>query len=236
MSGRAALMTGVLAAAAVVGVRPAPACDAVAATAGLARGVCALESDPEGVRARGCGEAPATWTIAAPPVAKAAVAGTAGGNWRGATVDVALSDGASQWLGLSERRECEVRPRGLVRYDRVGGEVHAFRGTDSGPCGFLVHDLLLRDDTLWVATDLGVSRRRMSSEDWDEWTHYTASPDGAALEETSCGSVMGLVAEAASAAGGEEIGRWLAEFRPRFVKRSRRGMRPASREVRRWRN
>ena len=96
---------------------------------------------------------------------------------------------------------------------------HAFRGTDAGPCGFLVQDLLLRDDTLWVATDLGVSRLRLSPEDWDEWTHYALATDGAALEETACGSLLSVVAEAAAAPGGEELGRWLAEFRPKFVKR-----------------
>jgi hypothetical protein len=130
-------------------------------------------------------------------------------------------------MGLSESRGCGIRPRGLVRYDLAHGATHAFRGTDTGPCGFLVQDLLLRDDTLWVATDLGVSRLRVSPEDWDEWTHYALSPDGAGMEETSCSSVLAVVAEAAAAPGGEDLGRWLAEFRPRFVKRLQRRMRPA---------
>jgi hypothetical protein len=237
MSAGAILTIGVLAAA--IEARPAPGCDPVPATARLGRGVCALESVPDGVRARSCvGPTPSTWTIAAPPLARAAAEGAMGGGFHGATlgvikqgqaVDVMVSDGASLWLGVSERRGCGVRPRGLVRYDWRRDAAHAFRGTDAGPCGFLVHDLLLRDDTLWVATDLGVSRLRLSPEDWDEWTHYAPSTDGAALEETACGSLLTVVAEAAAAPGGEELGGWLAEFRPKFVRRLRRhGMRPAS--------
>ena len=226
-----------------LGGREARGCDPVPATARLGRGVCALESVPEGVRTRSCVDG-ASWTIACPgprgeprttpPVATAAVAGITG--WpvqalgvikQGQAVDVLVSDGASLWLGVSERRGCGLRPRGLVRYDWKRDAAFAFRGTDAGPCGFLVHDLLLRDDTLWVATDLGVSRLRVSPEDWDEWTHYALSTDGAGLEETACGSLLAVVAEAAAAPGGEELGGWLAEFRPKFVKRLRRGMRPA---------
>lgn len=227
------LIIGVLAAA--PGTRAATACDP-APTSRLGRGVCALESIPDGVRARSCMDG-ASWTIAAPPVARAAVAGSAGGALRGATlgvikqgqaVDVAVSDGASLWLGVSERRGCGLHPGGLVRHDWRRNAAHVFRGTDAGPCGFLVLDLLLRDDTLWVATDLGVSRLRLAPEDWDEWTHYSLSSDGSALEETACGSLLAVVAEAAAAPGGEELGHWLAEFRPRFVKRLRLGMRPAS--------
>ncbi len=173
---------------------------------------------PDGVRARGCVDG-ATWTIAAPPVVTAVIESAAGGALGGASLDVLVSDGATSWLGVSERRGCALRPHGLVRYDSKRDTAHAFRGTDAGPCGFLVQDLLLRDDTLWVATDLGVSRLRLSPEDWDEWTHYSISSDGAGLEEVACGSLLALVAEAATAPGGEELGRWLAEFRPKFVRR-----------------
>jgi hypothetical protein len=206
--------------------RSAQACDPAVATAGLGRGVCALEAVPDGVLARSCVDG-APWMIAAPPLAGAVVQGAGGGSLGSATVDVLVSDGATSWLGISERQGCALRPRGLVRYDAKRDAAHAFRGTDAGPCGFLVQDLLLRDDTLWVATDLGVSRLRLSPEDWDEWTHYSLSGDGSALEETACASLLAMVAEAAAAPGGEELGRWLAEFRPRFVKR-RRGTRPAS--------
>ena len=212
-------------------VDPPPACDELTAMAKLGRGICRLESLPDGVRAEGCADGGA-WTIAAPSVATAAVNGAAGGVFRDATlaVDVQVDDGTTLWLGASERRACGLLPRGLIRYDRRQDTTHAFRGTDAGPCGFLVQALLLRGDTLWVATDLGVSRLRVASEDWDEWTHYARTADGDGLEETACRSLLAQVAEAAAAPGGEALGRLLAEFRPKFAKR---GMRPASARLRR---
>lgn len=195
------------------------ACDTEARLARLGRGVCALQSLPGGVRARRCGDE-GEGTKAVDPDARAAAA------LLGATVDVAVRHGSSVWMGVSERGGCGVRPRGLVRLDPARASTHAFRGTDAGPCGFLVHDLLVRGDTLWVATDLGVSRFRLSPDDWDEWTHYAISADGAALEETACAALLTSVAEAAARPGGEELGRWLAEFRPRFVRRLPRGLRP----------
>lgn len=189
--------------------------------------ICALESIPDGVRARACAGT-ATWTIAAPPASRA-VNGTPGGVFRGLAVDVVLDDGESLWLGVSDRRGGDVQPRGLVRHDWKRNAAHAFRGTDAGPCGFHVKDLMLRDDTLWVATDLGVSRLRLSREDWDEWTHYALDTGGARLEETACASMLTAAAEASAMPGAEDLARWLSEFRPKFWKRRRLGMRPASR-------
>jgi hypothetical protein len=132
-------------------------------------------------------------------------------------------------MGVSERHDGVIRPRGLVRHDLRHGATHAFRGTDAGPCGFRVHDLLLRDETLWVATDLAVSRLRLSPEVWDEWAHYAPSAHHTRAEEATCASLLAVAAETAALPGGEPIGRWLAEFRPRFWKKFRRGMRNASR-------
>lgn len=177
-------------------------CDAETRIARLDRGACALESTSDGVRARRCDE-------------------------RDTSREVVVDDGTSSWMGLSEEQACGARPRGLVRFDRSRHVTQAFRGTDCGPCGFRVHDLMIRDGTLWVATDLGVSRLRLSPDDWDEWTHYALTREGD-LEETACGALLMPVAEAALAPGGEDVGRLLAEFRPRFVRRLPRGMRPAS--------
>lgn len=188
-------------------------------------GICAFEPDAAVVRARGCA-GPETWAIAA-PTAAAVVKGRPGGLFRGLAVDVAVSGGGFLWLGVSD--EEGVRPRGLVRYDWKRDAPHVFRGTDAGPCGFHVQDLMLRDDTLWVATDLGVSRLRLSREVWDEWTHYALSADRARLEEAACVGMLSAAAEAAARSGGQDLAPWLAEFRPRFWKRHGRGTRPASR-------
>ncbi len=191
-----------------------------------AAAICGLSPVPDGVRARGCAGT-AEWTIAAPP-ASVAVHGGRGGVFRGLAVDVMVSDGDFLWLGVSDGRSAAVQPRGLIRHDWRRDVSHAFRGTDAGPCGFRVQDLLLRDDTLWVATDLGVSRLRLSREDWDEWTHYALDDGRTRLEETACAGILAGAAEASARPGGEDLARWLAEFRPRFWKRYRRGTHPAS--------
>jgi hypothetical protein len=170
------------------------ACHIEERIARLGRGSCALEPRPDGMHARRCTEGSGTGNVVA-------------------------DDGTSLWMDGSDRGACD-RPRGLVRYDRGRAAPHAFRGTDSGPCGFRIHDLLVRDETLWVATDLGVSRLRVA-------------PDDGGLEETACGALLMEVAEAAREPGGEGLGGWLAEFRPRFVRRLPRGTRPASTAARR---
>jgi hypothetical protein len=135
----------------------------------------------------------------------------------GAVADVTVVDGNTAWIGASEVRGDARLPRGLLRYDRASGRLHAFRGTDSGPCGFDVLALELRDGTLWVTTELGVSRFRVS-EEWDEWAHFARAGDGS-LEETACSTLLAPAAEAALAPGGEAVRARLAEFRPRFWRR-----------------
>jgi hypothetical protein len=127
---------------------------------------------------------------------------------RGATVDAIAAHRGTVWLGLSSGGDARA-PLGLVRYDWARHTVHAFRGTDAGPCGFFVHDLLVHEDTLWVATDLGVSRLGLSPDTWDEWTHFAP---GAGAEEIACATLLAKATEA----------RWLAEFRPRYWKRHSR--------------
>jgi hypothetical protein len=138
---------------------------------------------------------------------------------RGAAVDAIAVHGGALWLGLSAMRDGAPAPLGLVRYDWARDRVRAFRGTDSGPCGFFVHDLLVHEDTLWVATDLGVSRLGLSPDTWDEWTHFAPGPEPG---ETACATLLGRVLDARAAPAGEAAARWLAEFRPRFWKRHSR--------------
>ena len=142
---------------------------------------------------------------------------------RDADVDAMAAVGETVWLGLSALRGAERWPLGLVRYDWARGRAHAFRGTDAGPCGFFVHDLQVRDGTLWVATDLGLSRLGVAPDAWDEWAHFSRGEDGA-LEEVAC---AGLVADA-MAADPALVPRYVAEFRPRYWRRvARHGTRHA---------
>ena len=134
----------------------------------------------------------------------------------GARVDAAAAHGESLWLGVSTLGGGEPAPLGLVRYDFARGAAQVFRGADSGPCGFFVLDVAVREGTLWVATDLGVSRLALAAE-WDEWTHFRAAADG--LEETACAT---LLAAAIEEAGDPAVRRRVAEFRPRFWRRYQR--------------
>ena len=131
---------------------------------------------------------------------------------RGAREDAIAVHRGTVWLGLSTDRGDPVVPLGLVRYDWTADRAHAFRGTDSGPCGFFVRGLLVRDETLWVATELGASRLRLSPDTWDEWTHFGPEAEGEGDGETACATLLAGAADA----------RWLAEFRPRFWKRHSR--------------
>ena len=135
----------------------------------------------------------------------------------GASADITIVDGNTVWIGASESRGDERRPRGLLRYDRASGRLHAYRGTDSGPCGFAVEGLSLEDGVLWVTTDLGASRFRVS-EEWDEWAHFARAADGS-LEETSCATLLAAAADAALASGNATARERIAEFRPRFWRR-----------------
>ena len=183
-------------------------------TAVLAAAAPAAEPAPS---IRVC-DAAACWSIGDGALAREDPAGAREirrpGFLHGAEVDAAAAAGETVWLGLSTRRGGERWPLGLVRYDWARDRERAFRGSDAGPCGFFVHDLLVQDATLWVSTDLGVSRLGLSPDAWDEWTHFTPAAGGA-LEEVSC---AGLVAEA-MAADPARGPRWVAEFRPRFWRR-----------------
>jgi hypothetical protein len=135
----------------------------------------------------------------------------------GVLVESSVDDGDTVWLATSVARAGGREPGGLVQFDRATGALHAFKGTDAGPCGFAVTGLAVRDGALWVTTDLGVSRLRVALE-WDEWAHFAPGPAGE-MEETSCGALLAPAAEAALAPGGEAIRARLAEFRPRFWRR-----------------
>lgn len=84
-------------------------------------------------------------------------------------------DGETLWLGTAGYYEGpDGYGHGLVQYDWSADRLTTFEGTDEGPCGFMVNDLLLEQNYLWVATDLGLSR-------WDRksrtWAHYVPDPE-----------------------------------------------------------
>lgn len=93
----------------------------------------------------------------------------------GSSINHIVHDGQWLWLGTTGYYECIGEPpdHGLIRYEWNADQTETFEGQDDGPCGFVVHDLLLEKKYLWVATDLGLSR-------WDrqvkKWAHYVPDP------------------------------------------------------------
>jgi hypothetical protein len=80
-------------------------------------------------------------------------------------------DGKNVWAATTTNYECIGHPPalGLVKYDWQTKVLSIYKGTNVGPCGFIIHDLLWDQGFLWVATDVGISRWDSKN---DEWTHY----------------------------------------------------------------
>lgn len=100
-----------------------------------------------------------------------------------------VHDGEWLWFGTVGHYECAGDPptHGLMRYKWATDQIESFEGKEDGPCGFSVHDLLLEQQALWVATDLGLSRFNRRSKTWD---HFV--PDPAAtppMKPTSCAAL-----------------------------------------------
>ena len=80
-------------------------------------------------------------------------------------------DGDNLWGATTARHECSGYPpsRGLVRYNWQDKKLETYISKEKGPCGFVIHDLIIAHGYLWVATDVGVSQLNMKE---DLWTHY----------------------------------------------------------------
>lgn len=98
-------------------------------------------------------------------------------------------DGESIWAATTSNYECLGHPPalGLVRYQWEKQLLSMYYGREDGPCGFLIHDLLWKNGTLWVATELGLSRWDSKG---DHWRHYLPNVDNAKdTASTSCAVV-----------------------------------------------
>lgn len=105
------------------------------------------------------------------------------------SVDHILHDGEWLWFGTMGHYECLGTPptHGLLRYKWATNQIESFEGKEDGPCGFLVHDLLLEQHALWVATDLGLSRFNRRSKTWD---HFVPDPTTSLpMKPTSCAAL-----------------------------------------------
>jgi hypothetical protein len=100
-----------------------------------------------------------------------------------------VHDGEWLWFGTVGHYECTGDPptHGLLRYKWDTNHIESFEGKEDGPCGFAVHDLLLEQQALWVATDLGLSRFNRRSKTWD---HFVPDPAASPpMKPTSCAAL-----------------------------------------------
>lgn len=152
---------------------------------------------------------------------------------RDSSIDHAVHDGQWLWLSTTGHYECIGDPptHGLVRYDWNADRLETFEGKDDGPCGFVVHDLLLEAKYLWVATDLGLSR-------WDRrarrWAHYVPEPAASPpMRPTTCAALYTQLLKSLPRTQ-QDFGSFysqlfdpLKRFRPRFLASYVKTMRPA---------
>ena len=95
-------------------------------------------------------------------------------------------DGKYIWAATTHNYECTGHPPalGLIKYDWDKNILQTYKATNTGPCGFIIYDLLWSQESLWVATDVGISRWDSKQ---DKWMHYL--PDTKppyVVKESSC--------------------------------------------------
>jgi len=147
------------------------------------------------------------------------------------SIDSIVHDGTWLWFSTAGHYECIGLPpmEGLVRYDWNADRLETFKGNDDGPCGFAVHDLMLDDDYLWVATDLGLSRRERRTGKWEHFVpDVKATPP---MRPATCEQLYTHLLETLPKPSGDDVNRYsdddrdsrsqlignLQTFRPRFL-------------------
>ena len=89
---------------------------------------------------------------------------------RDVSVNSIAADGDVVWFGTTRREECAGFPfvHGLVRYDWKSGAIRTWEGSDDGPIGFLINAIAIRNGSVWVETELGLSKLDA------RWHHFDA--------------------------------------------------------------
>jgi len=144
-------------------------------------------------------------------------------------IDKVVWDGKYLWAATANRHECSGQPPalGLVRYEWNNDVFETYEGSITGPCGFIIHDLLWAKNSLWVATDVGMSRWNSAT---DSWTHYMPERDSGSDEIVRTGNCNDFYTEildklpkdeswwGASRSYYEVFYKYLERFRPDFIK------------------
>ena len=83
------------------------------------------------------------------------------------SINAIAAEGDTVWFGTTTHGECEGQPpaRGLAQYDWRTRKLTRLRGV----AGFVMHDIVVTREAVWVATDLGISRLDRASATWRHW-------------------------------------------------------------------
>jgi len=139
-------------------------------------------------------------------------------------------DGRNIWAATTNNYECTGHEPalGLIKYDWEKDTLTTYKDTETGPCGFIINELLWSQGSLWVATDVGVSRWDAGQ---DKWIHYLPDikpPYAVVVSEGSCDvfykSILDSLTKEKIYLGGPEspysfFYNYLRKFRPDFMKR-----------------
>ena len=136
--------------------------------------------------------------------------------------------GRRLWIGTAWHGECGTSVgTGVLSAYFANDNLYADRVTDN--CGFLVSDMLVHSDSLWIATEMGLSKVSRTSDRFKEfeWTNYVPTGDEKApMREVSCGELYEELFQSADLASAppndsgqpyEQLWHRISKLRPNFA-------------------
>ena len=100
-----------------------------------------------------------------------------------------IHDGENLWAATKMVHECvgDYPALGLIKYDWSNKTLTQFNTVDEGPCGFAIQDIEWKNGSLWVATEIGLSRWIKEK---NQWLHYIPDKnDPSQVSTKSCRDV-----------------------------------------------
>ena len=103
--------------------------------------------------------------------------------------------GDNLWIGTAWYGECGTGVGvGVLAGPFYNGELYADLATGSGTCGFLVSDMVVHSDSLWIGTEIGLTKVSLSGSkhlyEKFEWTNYVPTGDAEPpMREVTCDDV-----------------------------------------------
>ena len=97
----------------------------------------------------------------------------------GSSVTNIAFDGKVLWISTAHHYECSGTPPadGLILYNWDKKIIQDFEDINNGLCGFVIHDIHITSESVWIASDLGLSQayrtKKSDGFDWEGgWRHY----------------------------------------------------------------